>query len=220
MNYSVFISVIIVMVILGVAGWLIYRGDQTDKFKESIYPEYKKYKGLCLFDVDGTLTSCSREENELAVEQCLKAGYAVGINTAGAVYTTDNIIGYDNWMPRNLYNFMEKHNFDTFNNVASKLLQGCLNEKAYRDASKKCSKNMLPGYLKGFALEKTAHAYGITDPSKMIIFDDLEWFIQGIKQYNDKLVCVCAGLDCGRRMGQYNKRLSKSLVENTLLANS
>ena len=40
--------------------------------------------------------------------------YAVGISTAGAMYHPSNLMSF-NWMPKNLYQWMEKHNFNTFN---------------------------------------------------------------------------------------------------------
>jgi len=167
-----------------------------------------KYKGVCLFDVDGTLTSCSRKTNEQAVDVCLQAGFAVGINTAGAMYSTSNIHLFD-WMPMNLYDFMKNNDFDTFNNVASGVLRGIRDPAAYKHISKKSPRGLLPGWLKGFALEKTAAKYGISDPSRMIIFDDSSWFLEGLQKYNKKLNTVCAGRDCG---GRLNADLAKYAI--------
>ena len=65
----------------------------------------KNWKGLCLFDIDGTLTS--GVNNYESIDLCIKAGYAVGITTAGAMYTPDNLRSFE-WMPQNLHVFMQK----------------------------------------------------------------------------------------------------------------
>ena len=47
------------------------------------------YKGICLFDVDDTLTLGT--ENYDVVQLCLDSGYAVGISTANPSYDPDTI---------------------------------------------------------------------------------------------------------------------------------
>ena len=69
------------------------------------------YKGLVLFDLDGTL-AVEDNENEAIVQACLDNNFAVGISTAGSIYTMNNLLSYG-WMPRNLYNFI-KNSFEIF----------------------------------------------------------------------------------------------------------
>lgn len=151
----------------------------------------KNYKGLVLFDIDGTLTSNNALDNYSIVQACIDNSFAVGICTAGSVYSMENILSY-NWMPRNLYDFIVKEDKITFNNVGSKILLGKPNELSYSKLS-----NQHPGFLKGFALEKTANALGITNPKCMILCDDDIGFIQNFLQYNPNLNVVCSGVSCG-----------------------
>lgn len=151
----------------------------------------KNYKGLVLFDIDGTLTSNTAENNYSIVQACIDNSFAVGICTAGSVYSMENILSYK-WMPRNLYDFILKEDTITFNNVGSKILLGKPNELSYSKLS-----NQHPGFLKGFALEKTANALGITNPKCMILCDDDIGYIQNFLQYDPNLNVVCSGVSCG-----------------------
>ena len=153
-----------------------------------------RYKGLCLFDIDGTLTT--GENNEKVVDLCLKAGYAVGISTAGSGYTPRNLTSFS-WMPQNLYKFMSEHNFITFNNVASNILAGKYDPLGYKFIKDKYFDHTVWGVLKGHSLMKTAAKYNIKDPSKMILFDNDPSFIKGVKIYNKYMQAICSGSPCG-----------------------
>ena len=50
----------------------------------------KVYKGLILFDIDGTLTK--KKENYDIVQYCIDKGWAVGICTANPGYRMDNLL--------------------------------------------------------------------------------------------------------------------------------
>ncbi len=165
----------------------------TDRFTQ-IAVEVPDYKGLCLFDIDGTLTT--GKENDQVVQYCLDRGYAVGIATAGRVYTPSNLMSYE-WMPRNLYDFMERNNFDTFNNVASGILTGRHDSAAYtKTLGKKPSDVFWPGWFKGLALERTGLIYGIQEPDDLILFDNDPNFLMGVRYYNGNLRVICAGMPC------------------------
>ena len=153
-----------------------------------------KYKGLCLFDIDGTLTT--GYDNEKSVDICLKAGYAVGISTAGSLYHPDNLLSFS-WMPKNLYNWMKEHNFDTFNNVASDILAGEYNPEGYAHIKNRYRGHIIWGLLKGHSLTTTAAKYNITDDTQMILFDNDPGFLQGLRKYNKNFNLVCAGDPCG-----------------------
>jgi hypothetical protein len=156
------------------------------------------YKGICLFDIDGTLTTGLN--NYKSIDICLRRGYAVGISTAGSGYTIKNIQQFD-WMPDNLYSFMRDRNFDTFNNVGSGVLGGVYNPKAYKKIKDLYSdRDIVWGLLKGLSLENTATKYKIKDPKKMILFDNDPAFIEGLSIYNPNFTLICAGNPCGNKM--------------------
>ena len=164
------------------------------------------YKGLVLFDIDGTLTSNSAQNNYSIVQACIDNSFAVGICTAGSVYSMENILSY-NWMPKNLYDFIVKEDKITFNNVGSKILMGKPNQLSYSNLY-----NQHPGFLKGFALEKTANALGITNPKRMILCDDDIGFIEHFLRYNPNLTVVCSGVSCGG----FGARLNIDDVKNAM----
>ena len=114
MNYIIILIILLIIFILFI---IIYN---------TIYK--KTYSGLVLFDIDGTLSDGT--ENYAVVQYFLDRNYTVGISTAGSIYTPNNIKNYK-WMPTNLYNFMLKHNFDTFNNVSSNIICGKYNQNIY-----------------------------------------------------------------------------------------
>ena len=151
----------------------------------------RNYKGLVLFDIDGTLTLNSAENNYSIVQACIDNSFAVGICTAGSIYSMKNILSYD-WMPKNLYDFIIKEGNITFNNVGSKILMGQSDVVSY---SKLVDQH--PGFLKGFALEKTAKKLGITNPKCMILCDDDTEYIKHFLKYNPNLTGVCSGVSCG-----------------------
>lgn len=164
-----------------------------DRFRRTMR-EVPDYKGLCLFDIDGTLTT--GKENEAVVKYCLDRGYAVGIATAGSIYEPSNLITYK-WMPRNLYEFMERNNFDTFNNVASGILTGRHDSAAYtKTLEQKPADVFWPGWFKGLALERTGLLYGIQEPDDLILFDNDPSFLMGVRYYNSNLRVICAGMPC------------------------
>ena len=174
-------------------------------YKETFKKE--KFIGVCLFDVDDTLTLGT--ENYNLVQKCLKAGYAVGISTANPSYTP-NTIKYYKWMPQNLYNFMVQHQFDTFNNVSTFYLNGKIQKNVY-ESNRPLRRNInIYGWRKGLSLLSTAKLYGITDPNKMIIFDDNKGYLNGILSYNNKVKALCSGPDCG---GSLNIETFSSAVQ-------
>ena len=168
--------------------------DYFDKLQIPPTPQ-KKWKGICLFDIDGTLTTGIN--NEESIDLCIKAGYAVGITTAGAMYTPDNLMSFD-WMPKNLYIFMQNNGFNTFNNVASGIITGKYDSSEYQDIRNKFQgQHVMWGLLKAKSLINTAKLYNITDFNKMILFDNDPIFLKGLQMYHPDLKAICAGLPCG-----------------------
>jgi hypothetical protein len=172
-------------------GIFIYIVFSQYRYREKFKKE--NFIGVCLFDVDDTLTLGT--DNYNVVQKCLDAGYAVGISTANPFYTP-NTIKYYKWMPQNLYNFMVEHRFDTFNNVSTFYLNGKIQKNVYQSHPPVRDINIL-GWRKGISLVLTANLYGITDPNKMILFDDNKGYLSGILSYNNKVKAICSGPDCG-----------------------
>lgn len=161
----------------------------------------KKYNGLVLFDIDGTLTPNSSSYNFLIVQACIDKNFAVGICTANRSYSMENLLTF-HWMPQNLYNFIHKEQNITFNNVGTQVLMGKSGKRYY---SKLLHQH--PGYLKGFALEKTANNLGITNPNCMILCDDDQGYIEYALKYNSNINIV----NCG------SEKLSIQNVKNAML---
>ena len=189
---------LLVLIIVVVTIVVVYFSDNKYTPIEAPIPDSppvmsNNYKGLCIFDIDGTLTMNTSDENEILVNYALDKGYAVGICTAGSVYNRNNLLSYD-WMPRNLYDFMEKINFVTFNNVASGILAGKDGKQYYDQIGYLHHINW--GYKKGLALEVTAYVVGVKD-SEVIMFDNDPFFIAGITRYNPNYKVICVGEPCG-----------------------
>lgn len=154
------------------------------------------WKGLVLFDIDGTLSAKTGQNNTAVVQACLDAGYVVGVCTAGSTYTPQNV-ATEQWMPQNLYTFMSERSFDTFNDVGNGYLNGKMNKEAY--AALKIPANvtggMVPGYKKGFAMDMTAKLYGISPDKCIILCDDDPKYRAGATAYNPKYTLVCANVN-------------------------
>ena len=151
-----------------------------------------RHAGLILFDIDGTLTTGT--ENEKVVQHYIDKGYAVGIATAGAIYSPKNLLSYD-WMPRNLYDWMKAHKFNTFNNVGSYILNGKYDPDSYlKSMTLKPVHIFWPGWSKGLAMERTGKLYGTTN---VTLFDNDPSYIEGVHKYNKNLKVICAGYPCG-----------------------
>lgn len=191
------VYVIIAAIILVVIIVLLYHfwpKKKENKSSKSIVPS-SKYKGLVLFDVDGTLTT--GKNNEEVVQACIDNGWAVGICTAGGIYRMDNLMTF-NWMPKNLWDFIHSNGNVTFNNVSSGFLMGKMNRDAYDTLKSKIPHGVdVFGYRKGFALDKTGKALGIANPDCLILCDDMTAFINGVHAYNKDLGTVCSGANCG-----------------------
>ena len=212
---TVFVSAIIIFSILYI---LNNKNNHTNDDNNN--NKKKKYNGLVLFDIDGTLSvDNTGETNYLIVKACIDNNFAVGICTAGSLYTMKNLNTF-HWMPKNLYDFIVKEENKTFNNVGSLILMGKQNTEAYLTLEKEqsyltlVSKNPSngPGYLKGFALMQTANALGINNPKCMILCDDQSSFIKGALAYNKDLTVVCSGENC-----QHGLKLNLDAVTKAMI---
>ena len=182
-------------------------------YKNKIFTvEKMNFEGICLFDIDDTLTT--GKDNYRVVQLCIDSGFAVGVCTAGR-YWMPNTLKNQPWFPSNLYNFMEKHNFNTFNNVAGGYLMGKHTPQEYIINDKFKPLNIgIPGWRKGFALYENAKMLGIKNPKRMLIFDDQDSFLEGILTYNKNFNAICTGYNCG---GELNIQTTKYAISKSLL---
>lgn len=215
MRLAIIITIILVLVLTMSILYLIFRPKNDAPQPTPLQP---KYKGIVLFDIDGTLTDQghSGEDNAKLVQICLDTGFAVGINTAGG-YTPDLWQNWPpdqqyNWMPKNLVDFMKAHNWNTFNAVRIGYLNGKVDQQAYVSIDKNIPPNIDPfGWRKGFALEQTAKLYGITNPECIIMFDDLPSFIDGMLAWNPNFNVNCINYKtCG---GLTEESVRKALIK-------
>jgi hypothetical protein len=205
-NIRNILIILLLIIILSFLVWFFF--IKREKYNLKIYTESDtksdtKYNGVVLFDIDGTLSTGI--ENEKVVQYFIDRNYVVGISTAGAMYFPGNLLSFT-WMPHNLYNWMEKHNFDTFNNVASGILCGKYNPEAFEHNNERNDLDIynMFGWRKGLTLAKTAEKYGITDPTKMYLLDNDPSYLKGISIYNPKFNLICAGKPCGKtNMGMH-----------------
>lgn len=204
-QYIFIVTAILFSVIVGVSLLLIIvfpRSSPSNGGGDSGDSGDTGYKGICMFDIDGTLTNQGLDANQNGelFQICLDAGYAIGINTAGPVYTPDKVPSwpptskYFYWMPKNLYDFLVKNNWNTFNNVGSYYLNGKVNKQAY-DNNKAPSGISQNGFNKGLALKETAALYNVKDPNCVIMFDDDRNFIQGMREFNSSYNINCINAD-------------------------
>jgi hypothetical protein len=195
------IKIIIIILIVAVLLFVHFRAKDNSQHVHT-----SKYKGLCLFDVDGTLST--GQDNYAVVQTCIDAGFAVGVSTAGMVWMPDTLIK-QKWFPSNLYDFMLKRNFDTFNNVAGYYLMGKKDSQAFLDVNKRLPPNInVAGWRKGFVMEQNAKMLGITNPKCIIMFDDQSSFIEGILAYNKNYNTACSGENCGGNLSVTSTKLT------------
>ena len=82
MNLKEILIIILIAILVIIPSYLLF------SHKESYLNEKsnKLYEGLILFDIDGTLTVNSKEQNYEIVDYCLNKNFAVGVTTAGSIY--------------------------------------------------------------------------------------------------------------------------------------
>jgi len=142
-------------------------------------------KGVCLFDLDGTITVT--KDVDAVLEQCLSKNFAVGIATAGGYSIATLCPGGApaaayGWMTPKFCQHLSA--CSSFNGVGS---QQALMRESSRSASElyggqrmKAARHDadLPGWLKGFAMDHAFHELRV--PSSCgILFDDDPGYLRG-----------------------------------------
>jgi len=216
------IFLIIIIIIIGLILTYLFLSKKTqqkvvrfDMTKNTIhkFSAEERYNGIILFDIDGTLSSNSRESNSNSVQLCLDNGYEVGIATAGPGYTVHNIKNM-HWMPKNLYNAMEKNNFITFNNVGSNILMG---KNTHEYSLLNINNKYKWGFYKALAMERILRFYSEKDKikagSQIVLFDNDENYIEGVRKFPSKnIAAICAGFPCRK-----NRKCLESEVKKYFL---
>ena len=152
-------------------------------------------KGICYFDIDGTLTTSQQDQNDL-VKQCLDNNFAVGIVTASG-RTIDHICDGNKpivpWMPSKICEQFNKNNGKMYNSL--RVLAGT---SLYKEIPKDYPVNSSPGYIKGYSMTYGRDKFYPNVPDKcVVLFDDQPSFLEGVKKFNPKLETQCANTDCG-----------------------
>tara|TARA_A100001011_G_scaffold400833_1_gene519562 strand:- start:529 stop:1191 length:663 start_codon:yes stop_codon:yes gene_type:complete len=197
---NLLIILFIVLLIIFIIWFFWYRrNNKNETFSElkNIEEVEFGYKGIVLFDVDGTLTTGN--ENYKVVDHFIKNNYVVGIVTAGSIYNKENLSTWE-WMPNNLYTFISDNKFVSFNNVASSILCGEYNPTQYEMNKLKIpiiegkqSMGYQIGWDKGFSLMECALKFGIINPKKMILIDNDPYFLDGAKLFNQEFILIPGG---------------------------
>jgi hypothetical protein len=159
-------------------------------------------RGICYFDIDGTLTHMQGNGEEI-IQECIDKGFAVGIVTASG-RTPEMVCEGDRskvpWMPDNLCKYMNNNDFITYNskrNLSGTPFNGY--------------KNNNHGFIKGFQMSYTRdqHFAGVPDKC-LVLFDNDISYIKGVKKYNPNLEVQCASPECGKTF------LNKNMVQKKI----
>ena len=197
----IILAVVILLFYLIWRFWLTRRG-KNEKFtkieNDSSQDQELGYKGIVLFDIDGTLTTGT--ENFKVVQYFIDNNYAVGVTTAGSIYNKENLSSWE-WMPSNLYTFIANNQFISFNNVGSSVLCGEYNPTIFEkhkfslpNMEGKQGMGYQIGWAKGLTLLETGLKFGITNYKKMILIDNDPQFLEGAELFNNEFVLIPGGL--------------------------
>jgi hypothetical protein len=165
--------------------------------------EQGKSRGICYFDIDGTLTTSLGSVDNI-MNKCLENNFKIGIITA-STRTLDMLCDKDKakvpWMGDIL---CEQFNKDPslFNSAVS--LAG--RNVTYPFGS--------PGFKKGYAMSYGKKLNNILKDKCIVLFDDDPNFMTDVKNYNNNLEVQCSGKGCGgdTNPAQVPVRLTADLV--------
>jgi hypothetical protein len=144
-------------------------------------------KGICYFDIDGTLTTAKGDRNEM-MKECLDNDFAIGIVTASPRKVTDICNGdkaIDDWMPDLLCKQFQENNAKMYNSTTQ------LTGSDYFPINI-INKNQ--GHIKAWQMKYGRDKFypDILDKC-IVLFDDQQHIIDGVKQYDKNLKVQCSG---------------------------
>jgi hypothetical protein len=168
----------------------ICNGKSCQKPKTDI--DLEKIKGICYFDIDGTLITANGDRDKM-MKHCLDNNFAIGIITASN-RTVDDICDGDNpiesWMPKILCEQFNKNKGKMFN--STKIVSGSTVLPSTYPV------NRDQGYIKGFDMTYGRDLFYPNIPDKCIVlFDDQKSVIEGVKEFGSNLETQCANTTCG-----------------------
>ena len=172
------------------------------------------YKGICYFDIDGTLITANGDRDEM-MKTCLDNNFDIGIITASP-RTLDMLCNLDTgkskekWMPDTLCKRFSDTGgmlFNSSNTVAGK---NHLPTNYPKDSSDY-------GYIKGFDMTFCRDSFYPDIPDKcLLLFDDDPIYIKGVNKFNPTLDVQCANAECGGDILDINivKKAVNRLIKN------
>jgi len=158
--------------------------------KMTTLKKIQEYKGVMLFDIDGTWTVSTQTDRRKIITLLNDKKYAIGINTA-APY----IIDFFDIQPNNqsICEFLRQHDYNTYNSVNMQypIMAGITVptdtehdpfDKIYEYCSRNSDIDFQYGFRKAFALEYALKIYNLPDSCGTLI-DDNEIVKKGFEEY-------------------------------------
>ena len=148
------------------------------------------FKGICYFDIDGTLIT-AKGDRDTMMQECLDNNFAIGIITASP-RTVDMICDGDkareSWMSDLLCKQFKENNAKMYNST-TEVAGSKIFPHGY-DGTKN------QGHVKGWDMKYGRDLVDKNIPDKCIVlFDDQQPVMDGVKKFDSKLEVQCAGYD-------------------------
>jgi hypothetical protein len=151
-----------------------------------------KTKGICYFDIDGTMTTANGDRDEM-MRQCLDNNFAIGIVTASSRRLEDICNGdksKDIWMSDLLCKQFQDNGAKMYN--STKDIAG----KEVFPLGYPANKEQ--GIIKGFDMTFGRDSFYKDIPDKcVVLFDDQQQVLDGVRKFNPDLETQCANTTCG-----------------------
>jgi len=148
-------------------------------------------KGICYFDIDGTLISASGSRNEI-VKVCLDNNFAIGIITASPrkiEHICSGDKGRFDWMPDLLCKQFNENGGKMYNSTAVVAGDSIFPGDYPHGASQ--------GYIKGFNMKYGRDKfYPHVPDERVVLFDDQQAVLDGVREFNPNFQTQCANNTC------------------------
>ena len=148
-------------------------------------------KGICYFDIDNTLTTAKGDRDEM-MQHCLDNNFAIGIITASGRNIEDVCEGNnpkEHWMPRLLCEQFNRDGGKMFN--STRVVAGStILPSGYPSTGDQ-------GHVKGFNMIHGKTVYPNVEDKCIVLFDDQQPVIDGVRRFNPALQTQCAHMSCG-----------------------
>ena len=196
------------IIILFIVAW----GFITDwKFFKSKKESFNLEKGICFFDIDGTLIDAIDDVDDI-VQKCLDNNFEVGIITASG-RTPEMLCSGEKplvpWSGSKLCKYLNDTNNITYNS-ATPILAG-----KYKLPNDFPSPHKNPqGTCKGYAMIHASKIRNIK-PENIVLFDDQKPVVDDVKRFHPSLDAVlvdCNGRHC--KDGRNASKLSVKVVDD------